>query len=273
MADAQWFAHINGSNAGPLTEAELKAKIEQGVVTATHLVWQPGWAQWKTARAAGLMPHLALVPSSAPLPLPSSAPRNFTGPSTRTSGSEVPPSRTSQNPRATPDLASTRAQDLGADSFGGFWVRFAANVTDNIVLLIPNTIIGVAFNLTMGQTEGTLLSMVFNACTTMAYFSVLQARMEGSLGKKLFGLTLVDEHMQPLSPAAASRRYVMLVLGTLPLGAGAIAAAFHPHKQGWHDRYAGSFVVKRSALDAARACRSPADRLASEHADHQRRAA
>ena len=165
------------------------------------------------------------------------------------------------------------AQELSPGSFGGFWIRFAANVTDSIVLFIPNTIIGVGLNIALGQTEGTLLSMAWNMCTTMAYFSVLQARMEGSLGKKIFGLTLVDEHLQPLSPAAASRRYVMLVLGTLPLGAGAIAAGLHPRKQGWHDRFAGSFVVKRSAMDAARACRTPADRLASEHADQQRRAA
>lgn len=167
-----------------------------------------------------------------------------------------------------------RAVDLTPASFGGFWIRLVANVVDNVVLFVPNTIVSVILSISLGQAHGMMLSFIWNAGTTMVYFSVLQARMEGSLGKKIFGLTLVDENLRPLTPAVASRRYVMLMLGTLPLFAGAIAAGMHPRKQGWHDRFAGSFVVKRSALDAARACRATTGHLPSGLAsDDGRRAA
>jgi uncharacterized RDD family membrane protein YckC len=255
MADASWYAHINGKNIGPLSEADLKAKAAAGQVTATHLVWREGWPRWKPLATSGLLAPV--------LPFRSIENRDFAGQSTPTSGSQVSKTETSQ-PR---DTHGPTAHDLGLDSFGGFWIRLLANATDNVILFIPNTIVGVIMNLSLGQAQGTMLSMLWNTMTTLLYFSVLQARMEGSLGKKIFGLTLVDQNLQPLSNTAASRRYVMLVLGTIPFGAGAIAAGLHARKQGWHDRYAGSFVVKRSALEAARACSAPIDRIASGHAD------
>jgi uncharacterized RDD family membrane protein YckC len=235
---ANWYAHINGNNEGPMSEADLRAKVAAGKVTPTHLVWCEGWPQWKPLSQSGLVAPVVPLRKTA-----------------------------AASTAAGPQQTQTGANDLDTGAFGGFWIRVLANMVDNIILFVPNTIIGVVLQLTLGKTEGMIVSMVWNMAAGIAYYVVLQARMEGSLGKKVFGLALVDKNLDPLTSNAAARRYVMLVLGTIPFGAGAIAAGLHPRKQGWHDRFAGSFVVKRSALATARACRTPSDRLASGHAD------
>ncbi|QTN31926.1 CD225/dispanin family protein [Akkermansiaceae bacterium] len=50
-----WYYSKNGTQLGPLTDEELKAKASSGEVLATDLVWKEGMADWK---AYGQVPEL-----------------------------------------------------------------------------------------------------------------------------------------------------------------------------------------------------------------------
>jgi len=58
---------IDGKPAGPFDLAALEAKVREGALTRSTLVWKPGMATWAPA---GTVPELAKVLESSPPPLP-----------------------------------------------------------------------------------------------------------------------------------------------------------------------------------------------------------
>ena len=82
---ADWFAMIHGKQAGPMTRAELTAKINEAAVGPRTYLWKDGMESWQRARdlaeLAALFPQLP-EPSVPPPPLPVAAPLpEFTAPS------------------------------------------------------------------------------------------------------------------------------------------------------------------------------------------------
>jgi hypothetical protein len=68
---ADWFAMLHGKQTGPLTRAELVAKIDLGEVGPRTYLWKDGMDAWQRAKElpelAALFPQL---PSAPPLPPP-----------------------------------------------------------------------------------------------------------------------------------------------------------------------------------------------------------
>lgn len=65
----QWYYSENGSQAGPISELELRGKITAGSVTAEDLVWRDGMEDWqKVASVPELSNALPsqISPSSPP---------------------------------------------------------------------------------------------------------------------------------------------------------------------------------------------------------------
>ena len=80
-----WYYSKNGTQLGPVTEEELKAKASSGEVLATDLIWKEGMADWKPY---GQVPEfypggmLSKVPApgamgSVPMPQPSAYPAGY----------------------------------------------------------------------------------------------------------------------------------------------------------------------------------------------------
>jgi membrane protease subunit (stomatin/prohibitin family) len=63
----QWFAGVNGAQAGPFDLNALGAQVQGGAVTRTTLVWKNGMAQWAPA---GQVPELGNLFAAVPPPLP-----------------------------------------------------------------------------------------------------------------------------------------------------------------------------------------------------------
>jgi hypothetical protein len=66
-----YFLGINGQQVGPVTVADLPARVASGELTPDTLVWQQGMAQWTRA---GDVAEVNAVFAAAPPPLPPSAP-------------------------------------------------------------------------------------------------------------------------------------------------------------------------------------------------------
>lgn len=67
-------------------------------------------------------------------------------------------------------------------------------------------------------------------------------------GKMAIGATIVDARTGR-RPSAGQLviRYFGYIVSTLPLGLGLIWVAFDSRKQGWHDKLAGTVVVRRGS--------------------------
>lgn len=72
-ATAAWFLVLGGQQAGPVDDADLRARVATGEVAPSTLVWQQGMAAWAPA---GQVPALAGLFAATPPPLPPAPPVN-----------------------------------------------------------------------------------------------------------------------------------------------------------------------------------------------------
>ncbi len=61
-----WHYAENGKAVGPIGEERMHELIREGRIAPSTLVWRPGWADWQTAAAAGLMPKAPPIAQIAP---------------------------------------------------------------------------------------------------------------------------------------------------------------------------------------------------------------
>lgn len=141
----------------------------------------------------------------------------------------------------------------------GFWVRFAASVIDGLVLwflFLPINLLFWVINQNiyfwgawdMGRGVGSGLVLLFNLARTLvgwAYYSYLTGRYAATLGKKLLGLRVVGEDLQPITYGMAIVREVPAkLLSALACMLGYIWVGLDARKQGWHDKIAGTLVIQ-----------------------------
>ncbi|MDQ6709383.1 MAG: RDD family protein [Candidatus Dormibacteraeota bacterium] len=126
----------------------------------------------------------------------------------------------------------------------GFWIRFVAILIDSILLGIVSSIINVAFS---GSTSARTGVQLILGIVYYTYFWSNSSPWPGqTLGSKALNIKVIRTEGSDLTITQALIRYVGFVISSIPLGLGLIWAAFDKDKQGWHDKIAGTYVVKAS---------------------------
>jgi uncharacterized RDD family membrane protein YckC len=69
------------------------------------------------------------------------------------------------------------------------------------------------------------------------------SRLQGTLGKRLFGLRVVSEQGNRITFARALGRNLSKVFSILPAFIGCLAVLWSKTRQGWHDKIAKTYVV------------------------------
>jgi uncharacterized RDD family membrane protein YckC len=137
--------------------------------------------------------------------------------------------------------------------YGGFWRRFWACMLDGIVLgfasmLVYGAGIAVVGFLSPGIEDPakTLLipQLVANMLIKAFYFIYFHALTGQTVGKLALGLKVVKREGDPIGFGRATVRYFGSFISLLFAGLGFAWIAFDARKQGWHDKMAGSFVVR-----------------------------
>ncbi len=134
----------------------------------------------------------------------------------------------------------------------GFWARTGAAILDTILLIlitaplllaIYGTDYYVSDQLIAGPAD-MLISWVFPAVAIIWFWVAKQA----TPGKMVISARLVDARTgQPVTTGQAIGRYLGYFLASLPLFLGLLWVAFDSRKQGWHDKLAGTVVVRPKA--------------------------
>jgi uncharacterized RDD family membrane protein YckC len=140
---------------------------------------------------------------------------------------------------------------------GGFWIRFVAYLIDALIVGVP---IYIVFGLILGMTRTTVSSTGSAAAGGIAagfygvlilayvvYFVYFWSAGGGQTpGMRLFGLRVVKTDGSRVSVGTAILRYIGTIINSIIFGLpiGWIWAAFDKNKQGWHDKIAGTYVVK-----------------------------
>lgn len=135
--------------------------------------------------------------------------------------------------------------------YAGFWARTGATLIDTILLLLVIVPLLVAiygwayFDAAQtGMVAGPadiLITWVLPAVAVIAFW----AKKQATPGKMVVSARIIDaESGEPAGLGQLIGRYLAYIPATLPLGLGILWVAFDRRKQGWHDKLAGTVVVR-----------------------------
>jgi uncharacterized RDD family membrane protein YckC len=137
--------------------------------------------------------------------------------------------------------------------YGGFWRRFWACMLDGIVLGFASMLVYgagiVIVRYISPEIEDPVKALlipqlVANTLIKAFYFIYFHALTGQTVGKFVLGLKVVNRDGNPIGWARSIVRYAGYIISFLCACLGFIWIAFDSRKQGWHDKMAGSFVVR-----------------------------
>jgi uncharacterized RDD family membrane protein YckC len=129
----------------------------------------------------------------------------------------------------------------------GFWARFGASLIDSILMGIILVPIGHLFGI--GGLEAYRLdspaNIAVNGLLPAVAVILFWMYRQATPGKMLIGAKIVDEKtLGKPSTGQMIGRYFAYYLSTIVLLLGFIWVGFDARKQGWHDKLAGTLVIR-----------------------------
>ena len=140
------------------------------------------------------------------------------------------------------------AAAVGSVEYAGFWIRFVAWIIDAVIVWIGTTVLSalglyVAFYGPAYNTESAASFLVL--LIGPLYFVLLTGLRGQTLGKMALGIRVVGRDGQvPGLGYAALREIVGKFVSGLAFLLGFLWIGLDGRKQGWHDKIAGTLVVR-----------------------------
>lgn len=151
-----------------------------------------------------------------------------------------------------PDNRGERAVQGGQGlEYVGFWPRVLGSVIDSLLLsMLTVPLLAAVYGwgyftdidrpFVSGPAD-VVISWVAPAVITMALWLTIRA----TPGKLAIRSQVVDADTgETIAVSQAVLRYVGYVVAMVPMGLGLLWVAFDPRRQGWHDKIAGTVVVR-----------------------------
>lgn len=169
------------------------------------------------------------------------------------------------NPYASPENDHDIEEELGEGleelSYAGFLQRFAAYVIDNLIIIA--ILVGILFLFSFAMAFSheingqefdpedptvdfmmNILLLVGSVFVGWLYFAVQESsQAQASLGKRMFGMKLVDEDGNRISFQRATGRHFAKILSSFFM-IGYLIQPFQEKAQALHDKMAGTLVVQ-----------------------------
>lgn len=147
---------------------------------------------------------------------------------------------------------------MNEQQYAGFWVRASAAVIDLIILctiiiillLLVDVLthwIDIELNNPPPKEVQDVVSDVLYSVVSMAFFLLFWDRYAATPGKMMLGLRIVDAKTgEKMGIGQQVVRYFAYTPALLFLGMGLLWVGFDKRKQGWHDKLAGTVVVRKN---------------------------
>ncbi len=135
------------------------------------------------------------------------------------------------------------------NNYAGFWIRVFASIIDSfLIVLITLPILYGIYGKDYFKSEGfiagfwdLIITWILPAIAVIVFWIYKSA----TPGKMVAGIKIVDAATgNPPSPVQSIIRYLGYYVSVIPLMLGIIWVAFDGRKQGWHDKLAGTIVIK-----------------------------
>ena len=144
------------------------------------------------------------------------------------------------------------------DNLASFWVRLLAYFIDYIItsialsFFIPASILPIYLRLlnntyTIDDLSIYCQFLLVTFIITAIYNAVCEAStMQGSIGKRVCGIVVVDADGRKLSFLKAFFRNLGKFVSGMVFGIGYLAIFWDDHRQAWHDKFAKTYVLVRN---------------------------
>ena len=120
----------------------------------------------------------------------------------------------------------------------GFWPRVGASIIDSLLSVV---LIAPIFWLLTGDPSSGFANLAA-VLAVLAFWYYKQS----TPGKMVFESKIVDARTGgKMSPGQIVGRYLAYIISAVPFGLGFFWVAFDRRKQGWHDKLAGTVVVRK----------------------------
>jgi uncharacterized RDD family membrane protein YckC len=125
----------------------------------------------------------------------------------------------------------------------GFFPRVGATLIDMVILGVINAVLAMILpgdpttgSMGLGSGLGSIVGIVY----TIYFWSTTGQ----TIGHRALGLRVVTTDGSPMSIGKAIVRYLGLIVSFAAFGIGVLWVLWDGNKQGWHDKIAGTYVVK-----------------------------
>ena len=153
--------------------------------------------------------------------------------------------------------SSTESEAQTDLKYAGFWLRVHASLIDYFLVAVITFIVAWVFNQNILhdlENEGVREQGRFWASEISRnligffiwylYYSVAESsKFQGTLGKRLLDLKVVDESGNRISVARAAGRLISKIVSAIILLIGFLMVGWTQKKQGLHDKIAKTFVI------------------------------
>jgi uncharacterized RDD family membrane protein YckC len=196
----------------------------------------------KSAPPAAMPPTAAATSGFAPAPMPvTTAPTEaaFAANPSEAAPSEANPATQPSNAAPPPTApAPTPVPEALAYPRAGFFERMGAAFLDIVIVSI---LVGIVANIGFGFFH----RPPFGLLVALAYFAGMWSWKGTTVGGIILNLKVVRLDNQPVTFVVALVRGLAAALSVIVLFLGFLWIAWDKEKQGWHDRIAGTVVVRQ----------------------------
>jgi uncharacterized RDD family membrane protein YckC len=131
------------------------------------------------------------------------------------------------------------------EEYAGLGLRILAYIIDIFIMIVPSLLsmfifIGPDFLHPQHSLKRLLLSITLWG---LYYGTTESSDKQGTVGKRIVGIKVIDENGNKLTFKRAVFRYLALYLSVIPLGLGIWTIAKDEKKQGWHDMLTDCYVI------------------------------
>src|SRR5712692_6449539 len=219
-----WYYVDAGQQAGPISEDELGSLAGSGKIQPDTLVWREGMASWlpySQAKQGGSLNAPPVIPAG---------------------------------PGVAIETSAVGVASMGM-AYGGFWIRFAAKILDEVIqgiILVPFFLLFSPRFSVMGRFGpptpaeiATFLAFVPGVfVVVICYNTFFLGRFGATPGKMVCGLKVLTPEAAPIGFARALGRSAAEILSRMFCDLGYIIAAFDSQKRSLHDHIASTRVIK-----------------------------
>ncbi|GAA5188919.1 RDD family protein [Ferrimonas gelatinilytica] len=147
-------------------------------------------------------------------------------------------------------MSGKEMESYGAQQeYAGFWIRFGASIIDSIILIaVTLPLLILIYGEQYWESDAFILGVphfVINWIFPLVATVLFWVYKSATPGKMAVKTKVVDSKTgNPPSVQQSLIRYIGYYISLLPIGLGFFWVAWDSKKQGWHDKIAGTVVIR-----------------------------